>query len=246
MHLIWISFSFIIGTWLGSLFEISAGTWVGIAAVILLGFFLFKRVSDQRRIKIFGVEAKIIIFVLIAMFLGAARFSGSRVELDANHTGWYNDIDDKIFIEGVIYKFPDERDNYINLYIEVERFGRTKYGMRPAEGRVLLKVPRYSEMKYGDKILFTGKLVSPGENEQFSYKEYLSRKGVFSIVYYPYILDSEEGYGNPVIAWLGEIREKGISLIYQFLPVPEASLLTGIVLGYESGIEENQTLLINH
>jgi hypothetical protein len=69
MHLIWISFSFIIGTWLGSLFEISAGTWVGIAAVILLGFFLFKRVSDQRRIKIFGVEAKIIIFVLIVMLL---------------------------------------------------------------------------------------------------------------------------------------------------------------------------------
>jgi competence protein ComEC len=28
-------------------------------------------------------------------------------------------------------------------------------------------------------------------------------------------------------------------LIYQFLPDPEASLLAGIVLGYESGIEED-------
>jgi competence protein ComEC len=194
MTLIWGSISFIIGTWIGSSTDIQAGIWLGFAALFLAGNLILKRLAKEYEGIKYTDRIKILFLISISLFIGAARYSSTRIEIDVNHAAWYNDSGDGVFIEGIVYKFPDERDNYTNIYISVERLGRTEFGMRPVEGNILLKLPRNNDLMYGDKIKFRGELLTPDEQ---------------------------------------------ISLIYQFLPDPEASLLAGIVLGYESGIEED-------
>jgi hypothetical protein len=47
-----------------------------------------------------------------------------------------------------------------------------------------------------------------------------------------------QGEGHWFLTGLYHFRQTGLELIYGYLPDPEASLLAGIVLGYESGIPE--------
>jgi len=239
MPLIWNSSAFIIGTWLGSYLELRAEIWLGFGLVFLLLLIAISWSGIILRKRKLPTILKLILLVAISLSLGGYRYSSTRIDIHVNHAAWYNDSDESVYIEGTVYKFPDERDSYINIYVNVEKLGRTEYGMRPVEGKILLKVPRDLELNYGDKINFIGRLLTPDENEEFSYKNYLERKQVFSLVYYPYIFEVSPDNGNPIIAWLGDIRSMGISLIYQYLPDPEASLLTGIVLGYEKGIGED-------
>ena len=237
MPLIWVSLSFIAGTVISSIYEIESWLCFLLSGSLIVIFF-FQNLYSKKNNKKTSKNLQIAFLFLIFSTLGAARYSSTRIEIDIDHAAWYNDNGERMYVEGVVYKFPDERDQYTNLYIEVEKIGRTRYGIRPVEGKILLLVPRNTELKYGDKVFFTGNLVTPNDYEDFSYKNYLARKQIYSLVYYPYVISSEIGYGNQVISWLGEIREKGISLINQYLPDPEASLLNGIVLGYERGIEE--------
>ena len=105
--------------------------------------------------------------------------------------------------QGVIVEEPDVRSDKTFLTI-----GKLEFDNQQLESKILLRVGRFPEYEYGQQINFQGKILEPQEFEDFSYKNYLSRYGIDAVMYSPDISQVENGHGNPVKAFLIQIKEK--------------------------------------
>ncbi|MBN2469928.1 MAG: ComEC/Rec2 family competence protein, partial [Anaerolineae bacterium] len=138
-------------------------------------------------------------------------------------------------IEGVISAEPDVRDTHVNLRLQVD----TLYHYdtpQPASGSVLIQAPRYGTYAYGDRVKAAGLILTPPEFDDFSYRDYLARQGILTWIPHAEVEHISSGHGNPFRHSLYAIKGRAQSLIASAIPEPQSSLLTGILLGVETGI----------
>ena len=172
----------------------------------------------------------------LALLLGALRYDAAALpqRFDEGHIAHYNDRG-WVAIRGVVVGEPDVRATYANLRLaaeELEVEGRE----REVRGLVLVRAPRYPEYRYGDELEVEGLLTTPPVFQDFSYKDYLARQGIYSLLRRPRITLLARGRGNPLRAALLAFKGRAQAIIARILPEPQASLLTGILLGVEGGI----------
>ena len=139
-------------------------------------------------------------------------------------------------IEGVIAGPPDVRDTYINLRVNADRLTLPDRSSRSIEGTVLVRPSRPAEFHYGDRVRVTGELNTPPEFATFNYADFLARQGVYSMIDRPRVNVLERDQGNPILAIIYRFRERAYEVIQQILPEPQASLLSGILLGVDAGL----------
>ena len=265
LPLLWLSLFFMIGVWLASFLGFSNAAWLllaGLCGILLalprgfrwaaanrpalLRFFLNNLPQSilNRAMKPLIEPAQTgrpqpvtaVLLCLIALSAGGVRYQSARLEITPSHLAWYNDLENPVEIQGMLYRPPEVRDSYVQVLINVEQIIPQGGTAHPVEGKMLARLPAGGEWHYGDRIRLWGVLETPPEDEDFSYKDYLARQKIYS--YMPYAAGSllEGGSGNRVLVWVYGLKERGTALIYRYLPDPEASLLAGIVLGVESGI----------
>ena len=138
-------------------------------------------------------------------------------------------------IEGIIAADPDLRDDRALLRVEVERVIRGG-DILPVNGLVLVQASTFANVRYGDRVRATGFLSLPAEFDTFSYADYLARSGVFSLMRNALVEVDSGGNGSPFYNALFELRSAAAKQIAAYLPEPQASLLTGILLGQENNI----------
>lgn len=173
--------------------------------------------------------------LMLALLLGAFRFAFFQPVFNASHIAFYNDASNPVKITGPVIDEPDVRDNYINLRLQAELLqqGNTT---QPVTGLVLVRAPRYPERFYGDRLAVTGQLETPPVFENFSYRDYLARFGIHSLVRRPQIELLETNQGTPVWSALLTFKARASRTINRILSEPYASLLNGILLGIQTGI----------
>jgi competence protein ComEC len=200
----------------------------GLLAVLpLAGFILWRDDPKVRRLAACG----------LFLLLGSLRYTLSLPDLATpSHIAAYVDRGE-VILWGNVANEPDVRDTYTNLYLAVHRV-LIRNDERPVKGRILVQVPHYPAYLYGDELKIQGKLETPPFFERFSYRDYLARRGIFGMVGWPEIRLLSQGGGSPIYRALLSLRQQIQDAISAILPEPEASLLTGIVLGVESGIPE--------
>ncbi len=171
----------------------------------------------------------------LALLLGALRYQAALPNLDDpgvvahyNDSGW-------VTLEGIVRGYPDVRDTWTNLRLEAEQL-EIEDNPQPVQGTVLVRAPRFPEHHYGDRLRVSGLLQTPPEFEDFSYRDYLARQGVYSFINHPQIEEIESGHGNLLWAAIYSVKDYARDAIGRLVPDPEASLLQGILLGIESGI----------
>jgi competence protein ComEC len=127
------------------------------------------------------------------------------------------------------------RDQQINLRLRVESIRQGETDL-PVGGLLLVRAPRYPEYAYGDRLIVMGRPETPPVFEDFSYKDYLARFGIHSMVRRPSIQLVASGQGHPFWATMYAFKASASATINQILPEPAAALLNGILLGVETGI----------
>lgn len=167
--------------------------------------------------------------------LGGLRYLLALPRFDAHSVATYNDRG-WVTLVGVVAAEPDVRDSYVNLRVRAETLAVGDESPIDAKGVVLVRAPRYPEFLYGDRIEVRGQLETPPVFDTFSYRDYLARKGVYSLVRWAQIDVLARGQGNPLMALLLRFKRHAQDVIAQILPEPAASLLTGILLGVETGM----------
>ncbi len=193
--------------------------------VPIVGLFLWRH--DRR--------ARLIWISIFAAILGGIRFTLSVPHFDQNSLSTYNGIG-VVTIEGVIDGDPDVRDTYINLRVNADRLTTPDRSSRPIEGVVLVRPSRPAAFRYGDRIRVTGQLTTPPEFATFNYADFLARQGVYSMIDRPQVKVLAHDQNSSILAAIFTFRERAYVVIQQILPEPDASLLSGILLGIDAGL----------
>jgi len=175
---------------------------------------------------------------VLMLALGAGRFLLAVPHFDATSLATYNDAG-WVTIEGVVTGEPDEREGFTNLRVEVQRLALPDGTSLAVEGMVLVKADRYPRRRYGDRIQVEGLLETPPVFEGFSYRDYLARQGIHSIIDRAHVTLVAENEASPIMYQLFAFKRYAQSTIADILPEPQASLLTGILLGVETGITKD-------
>jgi competence protein ComEC len=234
--LMWFSLVFLAGIVLGSLVSQSLWTWIALAGTaillsILARVFAFRLPPPPFRLLPFSF------ILLFALFLGAARYQFSVPHFDAYHIAFYNDRDYDLLITGILIEPPDYRDNYTNLRLNVSKVD-TGDNELSVHGLILVRVSNNQTYEYGDILRLRGKLKTPPENEDFSYRDYLAAKNIHSYMTSAEVTILPGKGGNPIVAALYAFKQRSLDNIYRMFPDPESSLLAGILLGVDTGLTD--------
>ena len=225
MPLIYLGTGWFIGVWLASALQPPIEILLLGGLLPIFGLILWR--GDRR--------ARLIWLGGLCAVIGGARYLGSLPQFDQTSLSTYNDRG-AVTVEGVIDAEPDVRDTYINLRVKADRItlpDKTAYSIN---GLLLTKPSRPNEFRYGDRVRVIGELIAPPEFATFSYKDFLARQGVYSLIDRPRVTLLAHDQGSPILAAIFAFRGRARTVIAQILPEPSASLLTGILLGDDAGL----------
>jgi competence protein ComEC len=221
--LFYLSISFIIGIFIGSIAKIPH---------IFLWGFLFLGVLIIF-VSLFLQKNKFIIlsFCIFLLVVGVLRTQISEFNIENNELRKFNDKGE-ISLVGVVIKEPDIRDNYQKLKIEI---------VNPKE-IVLVTISRYPEYKYLDEVKITGDLKTPNETEDFSYKNYLMKDHIYSVMDFPKVsaLGGEspnflQRFYSGILWFKQQLRE---SIRKNYSP-PQSFIMEGTVLGDNGAMSQD-------
>ncbi|HET9914914.1 MAG TPA: ComEC/Rec2 family competence protein [Anaerolineales bacterium] len=235
LPLMWFSLAFLTGIVIARIYPLHLLVWITLVIVavvlVILSQVLAPRLPDAFPLHPFA-------FILLTAFcLGGMRYQMSVPRFNAFHIAFYNDRDYDLLITGTLIEPPDYRDNYTNLRLRVSEVD-TGDGNLPANGLLLARVSNNQVFHYGEILRLRGKLKTPPENEEFSYRDYLAAEHIHSYMSSAEVTVLPGRGGNLVSAALYEFKEKSLENIYRLFPDPESSLLAGILLGVDTGLTQ--------
>ena len=235
--LFYLCLAFIVGVALESVFRIPQFIlWIFLFVavfVIFASLLLFMR--SHSLWQAFVVSG----FCLMFLVLGVLRLQISEFNIVNDKLSNLNDTEQDIVLTGTIIKEPDLRERSQKLKIKTDNFNST----------VLVTTSRYPEYNYLDKIKITGKLQTPMETEEFSYKNYLLKDHIYSVMYFSEIQPALQKPGVCKLQTPGFCKNSfyfGVLWVKQkmrqsiknnFLP-PYSSILRGVILGDKSAISQ--------
>jgi competence protein ComEC len=174
---------------------------------------------------------------LLALFSGGLRFPSSLPPADEHYLRFYNDTG-IVEIQGMVAEEPDIRDRYCLLTFSASEV-IVNSERKEVSGTALILVPRYPSYHYGDVLKITGKLETPEPFDNFDYKSYLARQGIYSVIYYPKVELLDRGQGFKPWQWIYSLRERLSASLARALPEPQGSLAQGILLGLRGNIPDS-------
>lgn len=196
-----------------------------------------------------GVNPALVAAVVLCATAGALRYAGQPFTRCWSPTdlAYYNlpasqafeRSAPKVTVTGFIDSYPLVADVKQEMVISAASL-EVDGAPQPVAGKVRLTTGIRERYIYGQPVRVTGRLVAPPEFEDFSYRDYLARKGIHSLFYSARIdvLDGEP-QGNPLIAMLYTLRRRGEIFLNRALPEPYAALANGMILGIEAGIPDD-------
>ncbi len=234
MPLLWISLFFLAGIILAATVHLPTWAWAFIALAFFLLALFIRRAQLTTRYSSLSTYP-FIPLLPIFLFLGSAYYQVRQPNIDAFHIAFYNDRSYDLLITGSLIEHPDYRDTYTNLVLNIEAVDSGD-GDLPASGRLLVRVDSNETYEYGERIRLRGKLKTPPENEEFSYRDYLARQGIHSYMTSAEVTRLPGNDGNPIYKLVYGLKSKLVANTYKIFPDPEASLLSGILFGVDTGL----------
>ena len=193
----------------------------------------------------------ILSFCVLFLALGITRFQITEFNINQDKLKEFNDLPaqagrpEKITLIGQIIDGPDVRDSFQKLKIRIEDIpilSRTLDTIG-ASSIVLTSASLYPEYNYLDKIKITGKLKTPMITEDFNYKNYLLKDGIYSVMDFPKTELVSNKHDYNIFTFLYEkilfFKEKLNKSITENFSPPHSSLLQGIILGSNKNMNQD-------
>jgi competence protein ComEC len=179
-----------------------------------------------------------LVVAVCAAFLaaGGLRYVLAEPRITPSHVAYYNS-GDYVTLDGVVIASPEPRERSTLLRIQAEQLTPEDGTAVTVHGRVMVQAVGVDAVRYGDPVRIVGRLEAPPEEEDFSYRDYLARQGVYSLIRFGSVEVTGERRGFFILQALSDFRTRAQEMIVRLLPDPEATLLSGILLGIEYGID---------
>ncbi|MEN8097828.1 MAG: ComEC/Rec2 family competence protein [Chloroflexota bacterium] len=231
MTLIYLGTGWLLGVFLASILTIPWSAWCVFAIPPVIAAVLERSYRPRWRLYL----------AFSFVFLGAARLSLLSAYDDPNHLSKWNDKGWYVF-RGYVADEPDHRLELVKLTVNVEQVQVDTGEWVTVQGKALLNaqypIISQHDYSYGDVLQFEGRMETPPEWDNFSYKDYLERKGISSYMRQPRIVTLGIREGSTILHSLFQIKRNAEESLEQIYPDPEGSLLNGILLGNDNSISE--------
>ena len=226
--------SFIVGVALESL--LNFGYPFALLGVILSSFvFLTQRSGSYSRSVLF------VSLILLGCAVGILRVDVSQIGTSAHSLDSFTG--EVTQVRGTIVDEPDVREGYSNVVLEVQDVlyheRRFFFNSNPL---ILVRVPVYPELTYGDDVTMVGKLsahknFSPKDGTKaFDYQSYLAKDNIYYQMYFPKTTIVSHDKGNTIRKSLFVLKGWFIKNISENIPEPESSLAAGVTLGAKQSL----------
>jgi competence protein ComEC len=227
MWLLFVSCAWVVGIFLGSKISLPL-------LALSFGLIPFALIPFLPRSKKTLIVVGLCLFTLLG---GALHFPSSLPPADEYSLRFYNDTG-IVEIQGMVTEDPDIRDRYCLLTFSASEI-IVNVEKEVVSGTALIRVPRYPTYHYGDVLKVSGEMETPPQFEDFDYKSYLARQGIYSVIYYPGLEVLDHGQGLKPLQWIHSLRERLSASLARALPEPQGSLAQAILLGLRGNIPDS-------
>lgn len=240
LPLLWLSFFFLLGLICA---HFTSLTSFAIIALILFGTLLVLiEKSIGRKWQIFKQRPRVSPLpwgmFFIAFSIGFSRLQTAQ-DIQSRKQAEWNRRNGTVTLTGIVAAPPKKSERMTQVRLEARQLLlEDGTEIKPASGMILLWLTKNSRVNYGDQLQVQGKLTTPDENNGFSYKNYLARQGIYGLMTFPRVRLISYRAGNPFFSILYDLRETAYQTLRQMIPMPEAAVLAGILLGMENDIPE--------
>lgn len=243
LPLLALSTFFLAGVALASLIMLDPILWGALAFLALAAWGLW-RGSALRCLGLPMGDVALAALLLAAALAGAARYQLTQAPPTPEDIAYYNNSG-RVTVVGRIVRPVLVHDSYVEAVIQAERLEPVGGEHKALDGLVLAQLSLADNWQYGDRLRLSGTLETPPGGDDFDYRLYLARYGIHAQLNFPDTFLIQHDAGNPLLAALFGIRQHGVDLLYRLYPAPEAALLSGILLGDETGLSAGQKQAYN-
>ena len=238
MPLFWFCLAAIIGIFTASFCQLPLFFWISATLVCLAAgifeFFYFRNRNHPLLSRpIFRIPLALI---LCAFFLGGTQFQGALPAFSPDNLLWYVS-NTPVSLTGVIKSDPYRANNIISAVIKSESI-EIEGNKVKVKGDLSLLLPAGFDIRYGDRLTLTGPLKQTFHADSLPITSRSAQKKLFVGMAFPDTQIISYGNGNKIMDFLYRLRERSHATIYNLMPFPESSVLSGILLGIESGIPD--------
>lgn len=226
--------SFIAGVAVESMFNLGYAFAVFCALISIIIYFTTRGIDGPKNV------------ILVSLVLFGSAVGILRVDVshkDVSNNSLKNLVDVVIQAEGKIVDEPDVREAYANVVLEMHTvLYKEKQNIIDDYPHILVRVPVYPELHYGDNVSLVGKITIPknfapkGDAKAFDYQAYLSKDDIYYQMYFPKVTVVSHGNGNVIFGKLFDLKYWLMKNISENIPEPEASLAGGITLGTKQSL----------
>lgn len=225
MAIIYVGIAWLVGLGLGAVLKSPAWFWFVMGCCALATALLLRH----------RPPVGLWLLVIGALCLGTARHSATTRSIDDGQIAFYNGRED-VELVGVVKDEPRVNDRWQQIILEAEKIASPDDELQLVEGQVLVRTGRYPEIPYGARLQIQGRLDAPFDNPGFNQRDYWARQGIYSQIVPTQLEILSEGNGNPIKKVIFSVKGRARQTIRSMLPDPEGALLTGILLGDDSGL----------
>ena len=225
MLLVYWTVGWFIGLWLASLFALQPTSWLVLGGAALAGALILRRHTG----------AALILASVGAAGLGGARYQSTVPAIGDSHVAYYNGVHD-VTLTGLVVAEPDVRDRSVDLRLAVDSITFGEETTRPVEGNILVRTFRFPVIQYGTRLQIKGRLETPPDEGDFSYKDHLARQDIHSLIVLPEVTVLGENHGRRFYHAISTFKQRAQATINRLIPEPQAALLNGILLGDDNNL----------
>jgi competence protein ComEC len=238
MPLFWFCLAAITGIFTASLCQLPLYIWISAAlmclAVGIFELFYFRNRNHPLLSRpVFRIPLALI---LCGFFLGGSRFQGALPTFSPDNLLWYVS-DTPISLTGMIKSDPYRANNITSAVIKSESIEIDGKEVK-VKGDLSLLLPAGFDIRYGDRLTLTGSLKQTFHADSLPITSRSAQQKLFVKMAFPGIQMISYGNGNKILDFLYRLRKRAHATIYNLMPFPESSVLSGILLGIESGIPD--------
>jgi competence protein ComEC len=198
--------------------------WQGLMGLVLMLLIIGCIASKQ--------EQRILFFALSVFVFGLFRFTQTQIPHTVPHV---SDVPPSAtVVSGVVDAEVERRIDTQRVIIDDVR-----YADETREGRMLVWLPLYPEVNYGDELVFNCRAQEPEAFNGFAYDKYLQARNIGAVCYRPQYLDVLPKESWSIIGAILSFKNTLIEQIRSVLPEPHASYVSGLLFGGSTALSSD-------
>lgn len=186
-------------------------------------------------------KAMLLSVLLLAGFLGIVLHTQAIAREDRlfAYVDGLMEHQEPFAFSGTIVQDPEERRGSNHLVVAPDG----------EEWRMLLTIDPFTSWRYGERVSVEGKLQRPAVFEDFDYRSYLAKDGVYAVMYYPAIqslgIQPSRHVGEAAMRILLWQKTKWKEMVRSHFSPPQSSILAATLLADKSDWSDDFSTALN-